>query len=139
VVAVTRLGAREISLDETAYDGGRPWAEMLPDAGSPDPEAIVDRRRMLATVREGVATFARDLDPRDRRILEARILAEEPLTLGVLSEELGVSRERVRQLENRVRARLADALRGPLDGAIPPPSARPPRPAPTELAAPATG
>lgn len=110
VVAVSRLGAREISLDDTGIDGGRAWAEVLPDPAAPDPEATVDRRRMLEGVRVGVASFATELDPRDRRILDARILAEDPLTLGVLSEELGVSRERVRQLENRIRARLAESL-----------------------------
>ena len=41
------------------------------------------------------------LNPRERRIFEARRLAEEPITLEELSAEFGVSRERVRQIEVR--------------------------------------
>jgi RNA polymerase sigma-32 factor len=110
VIAVSALGAHQISLDDAGTDGGRSWAEVLPDPHAPDPEVAVDRRRMLETVRSGVAAFAGQLGDRDRRILDARILSEEPLTLAVLSEELGVSRERVRQLEARLRSRLAEAL-----------------------------
>lgn len=110
VIAVSALGAHQISLDDAGSEGGRTWAEVLPDPQAPDPEVAVDRRRMLEVVRIGVAAFARELGERDKRILDARILAEEPLTLAVLSEELGVSRERVRQLEARLRTRLAEAL-----------------------------
>ena len=39
------------------------------------------------------------LNERERRIFEARRLAEEPITLAELAEEFGVSRERVRQIE----------------------------------------
>jgi RNA polymerase sigma-32 factor len=41
------------------------------------------------------------LNPRERRIFEARRLAEEPMTLEDLAAEFGVSRERVRQIEWR--------------------------------------
>ncbi|MEQ1501528.1 MAG: sigma-70 family RNA polymerase sigma factor [Myxococcota bacterium] len=110
VIAVSRLGARELSIDDAGADGGRAWLDILPDTTALDPETQVDRRRMLETVRTGVAAFAHGLGERDRRILEARITSEDPVTLGVLSEELGVSRERVRQLEARIRSRLGEAL-----------------------------
>ena len=41
------------------------------------------------------------LNPRERRIFEARRLADDPITLEELSAEFGVSRERVRQIEVR--------------------------------------
>ena len=41
------------------------------------------------------------LNDREREVVRARRLAEEPVTLDVLGERLGVSRERVRQIENR--------------------------------------
>lgn len=117
VAAVSALAARELSLDEplTGLEGGRSLGESLPDMLATDPEDEIDRNRLVDTVRNGVASFASGLGPRDRRILEARIVAEEPATLGVLSEELGVSRERVRQLEARLRSKLGEALVDSLD------------------------
>jgi RNA polymerase sigma-32 factor len=113
VVAVSRLSARELSLTEPGPDGGRSWLEVIPDPTASDPDVQIDQRRLVETVRSGVASFAEGLGPRDRRILEARIVAEEPATLGTLSDELGVSRERVRQLEARLRTQLGQVLSGP--------------------------
>ena len=50
------------------------------------------------------------LDDRERRIFEARRLAEDPLTLEQLSEEFDVSRERVRQLEVRAFEKVQRAM-----------------------------
>jgi RNA polymerase sigma-32 factor len=47
-----------------------------------------------------------ELTPRERRVLEARVLAEKPMTLEELAAEFGVARERVRQLEARVREKM---------------------------------
>jgi RNA polymerase sigma-32 factor len=58
-----------------------------------------------------VREFAKELDERDRRILEERILSEEPRTLQELGEAFGVTRERVRQLEARLVARLSEYLK----------------------------
>jgi RNA polymerase sigma-32 factor len=46
------------------------------------------------------------LDERDRTIFDERLMAEEPITLRELGERFGVSRERARQLENRLKDRL---------------------------------
>ena len=50
------------------------------------------------------------LDKRERRIFEARRLADDPLTLEQLSEEFDVSRERVRQLEVRAFEKVQKAM-----------------------------
>jgi RNA polymerase sigma-32 factor len=50
------------------------------------------------------------LDDRERRIFEARRLADEPLTLEALSTEFDVSRERVRQLEVRAFEKVQKAM-----------------------------
>ena len=49
--------------------------------------------------------------PRERRIFEARRLAEDPMTLEDLSGEFGVSRERVRQIEVRAFEKIQDAVK----------------------------
>jgi RNA polymerase sigma-32 factor len=51
-----------------------------------------------------------NLNPRERRILEARLIADEPMTLEQLGAEFGVARVRVRQLEDRVIEKLCDNL-----------------------------
>jgi RNA polymerase sigma-32 factor len=62
------------------------------------------RRRAL---REGLAV----LTVRERRILECRQLAEEPIKLEALAEEFGISRERVRQIEMRAFEKVQKAVK----------------------------
>ena len=50
------------------------------------------------------------LNPRERRIFEARRLSDDPITLEALSEEFGVSRERVRQIEVRAFEKVQAAV-----------------------------
>jgi RNA polymerase sigma-32 factor len=50
------------------------------------------------------------LNPRERRILEARRLNEDPVTLEELSGEFGISRERVRQIEARAFEKIQGAV-----------------------------
>jgi RNA polymerase sigma-32 factor len=51
------------------------------------------------------------LNPRERRIFEARRLSDDPVTLEDLSTEFGVSRERVRQIEVRAFEKVQSAVR----------------------------
>jgi RNA polymerase sigma-32 factor len=51
------------------------------------------------------------LNERERRIFEARRLADEPITLEELADEFGVSRERVRQIEVRAFEKVQKAVR----------------------------
>ena len=90
------------------------WQDWLVDDSDTQESLLIDheeasnRRQML---RDSLAV----LNERERRIFEARRLAEDPLTLEELSQEFGVSRERVRQIEVRafekVQAAVVDAAR----------------------------
>ena len=51
------------------------------------------------------------LNERERRIFEARRLADNPITLEELAQEFGVSRERVRQIEVRAFEKVQDAVK----------------------------
>ncbi len=107
-----RLGESELSLDAPLrQDEGRAtFGDLLASDAVSTEERVGDeqlRRTFAAKVRE----FAEELDERDRRIVEERILAEEPRTLQELGDEFGVSRERVRQLEARVVERLRAFLK----------------------------
>ena len=66
-----------------------------------------DRSTRLAALREGLSV----LNPRERRIFEARQLTENPTKLADLSSEFGVSRERVRQIENRAFEKVQQAVK----------------------------
>ena len=80
---------------------------MMPSARrhcSPATKEGANRSRAL---REALAI----LNPRERRIFEARRLAEDPITLEELSGEFGVSRERVRQIEVRAFEKVQEAVR----------------------------
>ena len=108
-----RLSAPDLSLNAPIAAGeGREDAErvdFLVDS-APTPDVVVedaldsDRRR--AALRDALATLA----PRERRIVERRRLAEDPDTLETLGVELGVSKERVRQLEARALDKLRAAM-----------------------------
>jgi RNA polymerase sigma-32 factor len=63
---------------------------------------------------ERVQEFVEGLEDRDRKLFQERVLADEPKTLAELGEELGVSRERVRQLEARLVKRLREQLKDEL-------------------------
>ena len=75
------------------------------------------RKRVLAESEEADnrLTALRDalavLNDRERRIFEARRLADDPITLEDLSQEFGVSRERVRQIEVRAFEKVQKAVK----------------------------
>lgn len=102
------LAARDVSLD--ASPGGRASAieRLVGDTATPE-DALADREQrelISAVVSRALAT----LGAREKRIVEARMIADEPCTLEELGAEMGVSRERVRQLEARARSVLETAL-----------------------------
>jgi RNA polymerase sigma-32 factor len=72
-----------------------------------DAEELDERRTLLATALE-------ELTPRERDILEARRLREDPMTLEDLSVKYDISRERVRQIEVRAFEKLQDKMKAAL-------------------------
>ena len=80
-------------------DGGE-WQDWLVDESESQEKMLADQEEL--DMRRAMLKDALDiLNDRERRIFEARRLAEDPMTLEALSEEFGVSRERVRQIEVR--------------------------------------
>jgi RNA polymerase sigma-32 factor len=101
-----RLSSADQSLNapmrETSEDQ---WQDFLPDA-SPNPEDVVIGLRDAATRSKWLAEAIGDLSPREQTIIRQRRLNEEAVTLEELGKELGVSKERVRQLEQRALNKL---------------------------------
>jgi RNA polymerase sigma-32 factor len=106
-----RLDQREISLDAPAYnDSDATLVEMLPDAAEP-PDVIIERQRRQGGIHMRLEGALSVLDDRERLIVEKRILSDDSASLASIGRELGVSRERARQLEARAKKKLADELR----------------------------
>ena len=113
VVSMNRRLGGDASLNaplRADADGAAEWQDWLVD-DSEDQETVLaeseeldHRRQMLVAAMEG-------LNEREKRIFEMRRLSEDPLTLEQLSEESGVSRERVRQIEVRAFEKVQKAVR----------------------------
>jgi RNA polymerase sigma-32 factor len=74
------------------------WQDKLADE-SPNPEDILSRQDEVANGRAALAEALTSLTDRERSIFVSRRLAEQPRKLEEIAGELGVSRERVRQIE----------------------------------------
>jgi RNA polymerase sigma-32 factor len=115
-----RMSGPDLSLDAPqssgSFDEGRSWVDALEDDAPATETAVLDR---LDVTRQRAALRAalKGLPNREQRIVAARHLSDEPATLSDLGLELGVSKERVRQLEERALARLTQTLRGQLAAA----------------------
>ena len=106
-----RLDQREISLDAPAYhDSDSTLVEMLPGAAEPQ-DVIVARQRRQSGIELRLEGALSVLDDRERLIVEKRILSDDSASLASLGRELGVSRERARQLEARAKKKLAVELK----------------------------
>jgi RNA polymerase sigma-32 factor len=102
------LGQNDRSLDQPTA-AGIPGRDSLRDA-TPDPEALALAREEATNTGERVHRALALLNDRERDIIWSRLCEEEPETLEALGRRLGVSRERVRQLESRARTKLREAL-----------------------------
>jgi RNA polymerase sigma-32 factor len=106
-----RLDQREISLDAPAYhDSDATLVEMLPGAAEPQ-DVVVGRQRRQSGIELRLEGALSVLDDRERLIVEKRILSDDSASLASLGRELGVSRERARQLEARAKKKLAVELK----------------------------
>ena len=106
------------------------WQDWLVD-GSASQESILVDQEEAGNRHSALGAALNVLNPRERRIFEARRLSEEPATLEALSEEFGVSRERVRQIEVRAFEKVQEAVKAgvaQIEAVAPP--AHLPRPAP---------
>lgn len=73
-------------------------------------EEQLDHHNRIAAVRKAMEVAMKVLSDRERRIIELRILGDDPPTLEAIGREMGVSKERIRQLEVRARTKLREQL-----------------------------
>jgi RNA polymerase sigma-32 factor len=105
-----RLGSSDLSVDMPLHEGEEgTFLDILKSgvATAEDQVADAEYRQRLG---EKLRQFGATLRDKDRLIFDQRMLAEEPLTLQEIGDKYGISRERVRQIESRLKRRLKDFL-----------------------------
>ncbi|HOT78878.1 MAG TPA: sigma-70 family RNA polymerase sigma factor [Microthrixaceae bacterium] len=112
VVELLPMLADPVSLSSAVGDGGAELGDFIEDAAAlGEVESAADRLRP-----EEIDRLLSPLDPRERVIIELRYGFDggEGCSMGEISRRLGLSRERVRQLEQRAQAKLSHPSRPPL-------------------------
>jgi RNA polymerase sigma-32 factor len=112
VVDMNRRLGGDASLNAPVRDDGDSgeWQDWLVD-DSDNQEARLAESEQLDNRRSALSDALAVLNERERRIFEARRLADEPVTLEDLAAEFGVSRERVRQIEVRAFEKVQKAVK----------------------------
>jgi RNA polymerase sigma-32 factor len=111
VISMNRRLAGDSSLNAPVRNDAESgeWQDWLVDDTMDQETALAESEER--DQRRGMLTDAlKGLNARERRVFEARRLAEEPLTLEELSAEFGVSRERIRQIEVRAFEKVQKAV-----------------------------
>ena len=97
-----RLGDWEPSLDHPIGDDWRETrGDLLPSGKEMFDTAIADHE-LQQLFNEKLKEFKDSLEEKEREILETRILSDQPVTLQAIGDKYGISKERVRQIENRL-------------------------------------
>jgi RNA polymerase sigma-32 factor len=111
VIDMNRRMSGDASLNAPLrQEGEGEWQDWLVDSSSSQESILADREESdnrLGALRSALGV----LNDRERRIFEARRLADDPVTLEQLSEEFNISRERVRQIEVRAFEKVQAAVK----------------------------
>jgi RNA polymerase sigma-32 factor len=106
-----RMSGGDFSLNaqQSNEDEGREWMDTLQDE-SPQAAELVERSHDLDQVRAWLEEAMQALSDRERYIVAQRKLIEDPRTLESIGEELGLSKERIRQVESAALIKLRKRL-----------------------------
>jgi len=105
-----RMAGRDVSVDAPLgpeADGS--MLDVLPDSRE-EPEARFGEAQVRDLVSRKIREFGATLQDKEKLIFEDRMIADDPLTLQDIGERYGISRERVRQIEERIKRRLREFL-----------------------------
>jgi len=101
-----RLSQQDLSVDlPTGEDESTSLISLLPSEQA-NAEELLSSKQTRQNIADLVNEYSGTLNEKEQLILQERLLNEEKATLQEVSAKLGISKERVRQLENRIRDRL---------------------------------
>ena len=111
-----RITARDLSLNAPVSNSEEDSMEFLDilEDDTPSPEVLVARTQETELRQKYLKDAMIQLTDRDRHIFIERRLKEDPITLEKLGEHYGISRERVRQLENRAYTKVQTIIHSQL-------------------------
>ena len=105
-----RMMSQEKSLNDPIKDGEKgEWQDWLVD-DSLDQELIVSQKQEYDDKKELLESSMRNLNEREKEIINARRLSEVPITLEELSKKYKISRERIRQIETKAFEKLQKSM-----------------------------
>ncbi len=113
-----RLGSRDLSVDVPIGEGDEATLLNFLQDSRQTPEEQIAETQYQALLRHKMEQFANTLKDKELVIYRERLLNEEPLTLREIGEKYGISRERVRQIEERVKKKLKSYLNKELKDVI---------------------
>ena len=109
-----RMSGPEAALEATHPVTGRSLLDVIESAGASPEEEVADRE-LKRKIHDAMVDFRETLEDRERAIWDARIAAEQPQTFQELGDTYGITRQRVQQVEQR----LKDRFRAFLDEGTP--------------------
>ncbi len=111
-----RLGLPEFSVDAKVggNDDSPDFHGLIADSKE-NAEDIVVREQFSDAIRKSVSKFKENLSDKEKAIIDLRLMTEEPVTLQEIADRFELSRERIRQLETRLKDQLKEFLSSELD------------------------
>lgn len=108
-----RLSYTDVSLESKLFDEGDDTILDTIKSGENVEEIVAEKEKQLLLA-ERINLFKTTLNEKELFVFENRIMAEEPLTLQDIGEKFNISRERVRQIENKVLKKFKEKFKGEL-------------------------
>ncbi|SPD73956.1 RNA polymerase sigma-B factor [uncultured Desulfobacterium sp.] len=106
-----RLGGWEVSLSAPVGDDSRePYSALLPDPGI-DADIQLSEHEARETLANKLREIRKTLSGKEADIFDNRIMAEQPMTLQELGDKYKISRERVRQLQEKIVSKIKKRLK----------------------------
>jgi len=109
VETANRIHGRDVSLDAPIGDDGSTHLESMA-SGDPAHDDVMKDAQEQELMATRVAAALAQLDPRERTIIQSRVMSDSPMTFEAVGNLVGCSPERARQLETRAKAKLRQAL-----------------------------
>ena len=106
-----RLGGWELSLDAPLKEGSDEYHKNFLPTTEPQVEEVLAQAELKGIFRQKLAEFRRELNEKELDILDLRLLADKALTLQEIGARHQISRERVRQIEDRLIKRMRQFLK----------------------------
>jgi len=104
-----RLSKRDLSVDAPIGEGSSDYHSVLPSSQI-DSEAALEKKQTSFYIKKAISEFKKTLKEKQSIIFNSRMISENKKTLSILSKELGLSMERVRQIENEIKLNFKDFI-----------------------------